>query len=293
MSIYFFYDETESVPFRYLTPTRMSGSLPPPYETAMTPNQYLEYAIADFEEGSDRGLVNAFGNAKRALHLMIDTLLNQYGLFKAYRKKNFPEKLKVLDSVGILPITIIQNLNIERNLVEHEYDIPPKKRVGEAIDVVKLLLLASEKLLEATPHEAVIGWVNPKVHIVLQLEPIFGILNLFKFIAKGKYRKMNGISCFTGGLRDLRGNLMPGIQIAKSPWRAIKLNKSEVAQWKPIVSELVNVQRKQHARITHIDKDSASMTIPITIPLPELQQRTWAELLDKFISEGLKEKEEL
>jgi hypothetical protein len=290
MSIYFLYDETEAVPFRYLTPTRLLGPLPPPYETSMTPNLYLEYAISDFQEKSDRGFVNAFTNTKRALHLTIDTLLNQYGLFKYYKKSNFPEKLKVLDSVGILPITIIQNLNVERNLIEHKYGVPSEKRVGEAIDVAKLLLLASEKLQHATPHEAIIGWKYPKLHLVMQLEPILGILNLFKIRAKGKYRKINGISCFSGRLRDLRGNLVSDIQIAKSPWRVIKLNKSEISHWRPIISELVNVQRKRHAQTTHIDKDSASFTIPVTIPLPSLHKMTWAKLLDKFIKNESKEK---
>ena len=179
MSVYFFYEPSDSTPFYYLTPTRMVGQLPPPYDTTMSPNGYLEFAIDDFDGESKRGLVNAFGNVKRALHFAVDILLQQYGLFKHFRKSNFPAKLRLLDEIGVLPINVMKNLNVERNLVEHEYDAPPRSRVAEAIDIVKLLLLASEKLLEATPHEAIVGWRNPRRHTVVQLEPFEGVLNLF------------------------------------------------------------------------------------------------------------------
>ena len=163
----------------------MAGQLPPPYDTIMTPNAYLEFAIADLAEGSTRGHVNAFGNAKRALHLTIDTLLHQYGLFTHFGKSNFPDKLRLLDGIGLLPIRIMENLNVERNLLEHEYDTPSEKRVAEAVDVTRLLLLASEVLLETTPFEVVVGWKIPQKHVVLQLEPVQGLLNFFTLRAKG------------------------------------------------------------------------------------------------------------
>ena len=289
MSVYFFYDDTEPVPFRYLTPSRMAGELPPPYESAMPPLAYLEFAITDFREGSDRGLVNALSNAKRALHLTIDSLLNQYGLFTHFKKANFPEKLNILDQIGLLPITILKNLNVDRNILEHEYVAPSKKRVAEAIDVAKLLLLAIEKIIESTPHEVVLGWKKPPLHIVLQLEPIKGILNLFTLKAKGKYKKINGISCLNDSLRNLMGDAInPGIQLSKRPWRVITLNKAQINEWKPILSELVNVQRKHHTRKSHIDKGAGTITIPITIPLPALDSLSWATIMDNFLKKETK-----
>lgn len=292
MSLYFFYKDTEPVPFRYLSPTRMAGQLPPPYESTMTPNAYLEFAIADLAEGTTRGLVNAFGNAKRALHLAIDTLLHQYGLFTHFRKSNFPEKLRLLDSIGVLPITIMENLNVERNLLEHEYATPPDKRVAEAVDVTRLLLLATEKLLEATPYEAVVGWKNPKHHLILQLEPKQGVLNLFVLRAKGQFGIINGVSCFRGNLRTFTdGVLYPGIHISKKPWRVIKLNKAEMNEWKPIIAELVNVQRRQRSRETIIDKASGTVTTSITFPLPAIDGMSWAEIMDKFLKERMEKAE--
>ncbi|HKB23466.1 MAG TPA: hypothetical protein VKG64_00320, partial [Methylomirabilota bacterium] len=84
-------------------------------------------------------------------------VLNQYGLFAHHKKANFPTRLGLLDDVGLLPRTIIANLNIERNAVEHEYDVPTERRVAEAIDVAKLLLMATERMVEQTPHEVIVG----------------------------------------------------------------------------------------------------------------------------------------
>jgi hypothetical protein len=162
LAVYFFYDTSEPGSFSYLTPTRQVGPLPPPYETDMSPSAYLEFAIEDLAADTARGLINAFGNAKRAFHLAIDSLLNQYGLFTRFRKANFPEKVRLIDTVGMIPIGIMHNLNVERNLLEHEYAVPSKARVKEAVDVTKLLLLATEKLVEATPQEVVVGWRIPQ-----------------------------------------------------------------------------------------------------------------------------------
>src|ERR1039457_3825858 len=202
MAVYFLYLATEPVPFRYLTVARSVGRLPPPYRTKPLPTDYLEFAIADLAEGSPRGLVNAFGNAKRALHLDVDCLLQQYGLFGHFGHGNFPAKLEVLDEIALLPTTIIKNLNVERNLIEHEYDTPSRQRVAEAVDVVKLLLLATEKLLESTPHEVVVGWRTPCRHLILQLEPFKSEIRLYGITAKNRYSRIEGVNCISGQIRS-------------------------------------------------------------------------------------------
>lgn len=291
MSVYYFYSQHDPVPFSYLTPTRMSGELPPPYEQSMTPADYLEFAITDVAEGSTRGFVNAFGNAKRALHLTIDILLHQYGLFKHYKRSNFPGKLRVLDAIGVLPITIMQNLNVERNLIEHEYITPSAKRVNEAVDVSKLLILATEKLLEATPHECVVGWRQPKRHLVMRLEPIQGVINLFTLTAKGLYKKTHGVSHFSGSLRNFNGQVKDGIKISRTPWKVIKLDRNHFSDWHEIVREMVNVQRRGSRRKTYIDQGTGFVTVPVTFPLPLLPDVSWADLLDNLSKKILQEKD--
>lgn len=290
MAVYFFYDSAEPLPFRYLTPTRMVGPLPPPYKSDMSPNTYLEFAIDDLASETSRGIINAFGNAKRAFHLAIDSLLHQYGLFIKYRKANFPEKAKIIDAIGMIPIGIMHNLNVERNLLEHEYTIPTKVRVKEAVDVTKLLLLATEKLVEATPHEVVIGWRNPAKHFLLQLEPQLGELKLFQISAPGNYKKNNGISYISGRIRSFSGGrFAEGIKVAQKAWKKISLDKSHQSEWQPIIKELVNVQRRRAARDTVIDGANLMMTIPITIPMSLPEGISWHQLLDQVFEERNKE----
>lgn len=171
MSTYYFYDDSEKLPFHYLLVARQVSALPLPYPTIMSPSAYVEFAIEDLSADTARGGINAFSNIKRAIHLLIDQLLNQYGLFFHFKSANFPMKLQLLDEIGLLPIGIMTNLNVERNLLEHGYATPAKQRVREAIDVAKLLLMATEKLLEATPQEVLGGWKTPSRHVILRLEP--------------------------------------------------------------------------------------------------------------------------
>jgi hypothetical protein len=72
----------------YFSPTRRASGIP--VITQITPRQYLEYARADFPAGDERGLINAQGNIKRALHLMIDTVLQNYGLLAQNKRISFP-----------------------------------------------------------------------------------------------------------------------------------------------------------------------------------------------------------
>jgi hypothetical protein len=287
MSVIFFYDKKEVVPFFYLTPSRWSGELPPPYDSSLLPQHYLEFAIKDLEDKTSRGLVNAFSNVKRCLHFMIDSLLHQYGVFQHYKKTNFPTKLRLLDMLGIIPITLMKNLNVERNLLEHEYSLPSKRRVDEAVDVAKLILMATERITESLPTEVVAGWNNPRKHVVIQLEPNAGEIRMYGLKAKGKYHKIQGMTCFKGPLRSFFGDkLSKGVTLSKKPWRTIVIRKSTESEWQPILRELVNMQRKNNQRRSSINQENATITIPVTIPLHDLPQESWATLLDKALAEA-------
>ncbi len=288
MSVTYFYDDSEPVPFRYLTPTRRVGPLVVPYATNLSPDAYIEFAIEDAASDTSRGLINAFSNMKRGMHLLIDSLLNQYGLFLHFRSANFPGKLRVLDEVGLIPIRIMQNLNLERNVLEHEYSTPTKQRVTEAIDVAKLLLMATEKLAEATPHEVVAGWRSPRVDVLIRLEPQRGRLDLFRIWAKGHRHRGDGISYIAGGIRDLRGELYSWIRVGKTPWRSIVLDRANRDEWLPVIKELVNIQRKSLHRKTFIAPESASVTMSITIPVSLPEGLTWNQLLDNKSKERVK-----
>ncbi len=283
MAIYFFYNASDPVPFRYLTPTRQVGPLPPPYESDMSPGDYLEFALEDLACETSRGLINSFSNAKRAFHLLIDNLLNQYGLFVHSRKARFPDKLKLIDAVGMIPIGIMRNLNVDRNLLEHEYTVPSKTRVTEGVDVTKLLLLAAEKLVENTPHEAVVGWRTPPLHLLMQLEPHAGELRFFRI--SGPRKKSHGISHISGPIRTFDGSdFNDGIKVSKKPWRIIPLDKAHTSEWQPIIKELVAVQRRRRTQTTIVDREHLTMTMSVTLPYSLPEGISWHQLLDAVFS---------
>lgn len=289
MSSYYFYDDTEGVPFKYLSPTKSVGQIPPPYETDMSPSAYLEFAINDLDEDSKRGLVNAFGNSKRAFHLAVDTLLHQYGLFAHHAKANFPTKLEILDRVGILPITMIKNLNVERNILEHEYSTPSKKRVEEVVDITRLIILATEKLLEETPHEVLVGWSSPSRHALIQIHPQIGELHIYTLTAPNCYKRIHGVSCISRNIRNFDGKYTKRIKVSKNPWKTIKLSKNNRSTWSPIIREFVSIQRKENSRRSFINKEKAEITMPVTIPMSLPDGHTWHELLDSVMGERFSE----
>ena len=80
--------------FTYITPVRHASGLP--VATVVSAEQYLQYARNDLTSADDRGLINGLGNEKRALHLLIDTILQNYGLLAQNRAANFPDKLSLV-----------------------------------------------------------------------------------------------------------------------------------------------------------------------------------------------------
>lgn len=294
MALYIFYVNEPDVPFTYLSPSRSVGRIPLPGGLTTSPEKYLEYATADLRDGDERGVVNAFGNAKRALHLAVDTLLHQYGLLVGNHKLRFPSKLELLDCVGLLPIAILRNLNVERNAVEHDYETPTRQRAEEAVDVARLLLLAIERLVEATPHEAVVGWKGPPLrHMVLQLDPHRGVISLTRFWAPGRYRRRNGTSAFLGTLRQpFSGELDPDVRLATRPSVEVPLTKVRQSDWMPIIKQLVSSRRRSITEGIEVDRETWTASLSVTIPLEPPEGQSWASVLDQAMQDRAQSQEE-
>jgi len=281
---YFFFDDPD-LAFDYLTVTRWVGSLGPPYDSPFGPSTYLGFAADDLAGGDERGLVNAFGNVKRCLHLSVDTLLHQYALFPYARRLAFPDRLALLDRIDVLPTSIIRNLNVERNAMEHDYVCPDRTRVEEALDVARLLQLAIERLLERIPVESVIGWRVPRKHVVMRLEPGSGELTLSTLRAPGQFSSHGATKYFSGPLRAFGdGSLRAGVTVAGRPWRTIPLKKATENEWVPIIRELVSVQRSQAFGGTQVGH-SGLLTTTVTLPFPFDHQH-----LAEFLDEGARER---
>jgi len=275
MSSFYFYSEAEDLPFVYLTPSRSIGRLPSPNGISMTVTDYLRFAISDEQEGTARGQVNALANAKRAIHLGIDVLLQQFGLLAGYGRRNFPSKLRLLDEIGLIPIRILNNLNVERNAMEHDFTVPTKNRVQEAVDVARMIEIVVNHLTESTVVEGVVGWRNPRKHLVLQLEPVAGSLQLFGLRAKGKYIRVKGMTCFEGGgrlRRFMENDLAPGVTVSDRPWKSINLVEKSKSDWLNVIREFVALStNRKHAESVEPQRGTWRLYVEIPLGMIETQ----------------------
>jgi hypothetical protein len=126
------------------------------YQVDTSPRLYLDFAIKDLEfEKSGRTLVNSLSNAKRALHLQVETLANAFGFSVINTKKwpNFHDYLAYCEKCGIVTPRILKKLNKVRNAVEHEYYIPTESETEDFVDVVELFLAATDRFIYQFPLE--------------------------------------------------------------------------------------------------------------------------------------------
>jgi hypothetical protein len=136
----------------YFLIERPLGSLE--FESEYFPFEYLEFARQDLETSEDaRNTINAVGNAKRALHLQVETICNGYG-YKA-KSNDFPPKLNFLREIGVVAPKVLEKLNKIRNRIEHDYYCPTVEEANDFIDVVELFLYATLSFVAVFPDESI------------------------------------------------------------------------------------------------------------------------------------------
>jgi hypothetical protein len=129
------------------------------FDFEITPKEYLKFAKQDLKDNSDRALVNALSNAKRSIDCLIESTLQglsinieKNGLInnfcnKVLSKENKsiePMILKLFTALGFAPSVLITKVRKIRNDIEHEYKLPKKEDVIEAIEVAELLIHSVE-----------------------------------------------------------------------------------------------------------------------------------------------------
>src|SRR6266404_4219955 len=131
------------------------------FKYPLPPKFFLKIAKEDLRERSDRGLVNALSNAKRAIDCQSDTFLSAIGLSPKDVQKQLgktvissleqfvtnteqPLKFRVLESLGIVTPAIVSRVRRIRNLLEHQYKKPSAPAVRDVIDVSSLYVSACE-----------------------------------------------------------------------------------------------------------------------------------------------------
>lgn len=133
----------------YLDNLRIDGETPetiePPFDN--TPKYFLKNAESDYN-GKEPNLINSLSNINRAIHCQIDFLLYGLGWSEGKIKKmHFPQKIEVLNKIGIISPRILKKINKQRNLLEHEYKNPKKDEVEDALDIALLFIHYSDRYL--------------------------------------------------------------------------------------------------------------------------------------------------
>lgn len=146
--------------------------------TELKPIDYLKFAKEDFKIDNTKGLIDGLCNAKRAIDCQIDCIIDYLGYeYKEFEKRGMYEdikkfindkyesgssagitlKMKYLNILNLLPTMLIGKIRGMRNLVEHEYIIPQKNEVIEAIEVAELFIYSSNKKINDTISEFCLG----------------------------------------------------------------------------------------------------------------------------------------
>ena len=113
------------------------------------PEEFLNFAEEDIAGNEKRHLVNALSNAKRAMECQADSLLYVYGLYRYAKKEKWslPRKLECLQKMGVIAPRVLNKINRERNLLEHEYALPEAAKIADFVDIVALFIASTRPLM--------------------------------------------------------------------------------------------------------------------------------------------------
>ena len=122
------------------------------HEFDLNPSDFLSFADADLAESNQRALVNALSNAKRAIDCQVDKVFCCFG---TNSRKNFPQKMKILNEMGIIAPRIISKIVTMRNYLEHEYRCPEQEKVEDAVDIANLFVTSLDRALQFPDQYAI------------------------------------------------------------------------------------------------------------------------------------------
>jgi len=116
-------------------------------KTHSSPKEFLKFASEDIKKPTtERGIVNSLSNCKRAIDCQLDNLIEQLGYLPLCRHKkwHFPKKIDFIRKSGIIAPRILEKINKLRNKLEHEFKIPSKAEVEDALDIALLFVSYAE-----------------------------------------------------------------------------------------------------------------------------------------------------
>ncbi len=204
------------------------------------PRKYLEFAHEDISDGDGpRHRVNALANAKRALHLHVETFCDALGFERWTEKPKRPDfsvRVRFLAECGIATPRIVAKLNKFRNAVEHEYSVPSREETLDYVELVDLYLRASESLVRSFPH---IREIKPEVDnavYCLRTAVGSGVVDVYKCESLALLSAFPSSNQANGGERVIREN-----PISLQPERRVSVgdDASQFFRWAQILLGLV------------------------------------------------------
>ena len=108
---------------------------------------FLKFAEEDIEGIKTKDRINALGNIKRAIENRVDLLHYAFGFRILKENGNFPTKLDRLNKLSVVAPRILRKITKIRNLLEHQYKLPDKEEVEDAIDIGILFVEYTNKFI--------------------------------------------------------------------------------------------------------------------------------------------------
>ncbi len=107
------------------------------------PKPFIIQARKDLINANNSEYFNSILNSRRAVRAQVDRILNSLG-FEA-KKMNIKKKIQLLRQLGLPSPNILKRIDEPRNNLEHNYVIPKKEDVEDALDIAELFLEATSR----------------------------------------------------------------------------------------------------------------------------------------------------
>ena len=175
----------------YVVPSAKAG-LPKINPQGPDPREYVEFAKDDLARGGASGAINALSNAKRAVHLSIERLLQLHCLNRYATKAGFPGLLRLFDELEAFPTRMVASLNKRRNVVEHEYASVGEDEARDFVEISDLFVRLCYRYFRSAVVGVYVGRVTSEACHEWRLNPIAYAVDVFDVQAATKVMTQHG-----------------------------------------------------------------------------------------------------
>lgn len=205
------------------------------------PREYIVFARADVRRADQQGCINALSNAKRGVHLSVESLVQLYRLSRYARKAGFPGLLQLLQQLEVFPTRLMAVLNRRRNVMEHEYAAPTYEETTEFVEMAELFVDLCYRFFRAAVIGVYVG--EESVCREYRIDPIAFALAVSEVSAPSSFETPDG---------TIHYNILketPRVVIKQVP-----LDADNQTEWAPIVSLLAHCTNSGTYRLSEFGR---------------------------------------